>query len=336
MKIFKYLFEKHNFKINSVTEFLFLILIFFTSIGSFLIYFEVYDFIEKLHEFNPTYQFPKIKYLNLSIITLIILFIKIHFENILQPYTENLLESKYFTEQYKYLKPVAKKKLASNFFKLFYYANLSIFSYFILKQCEYFPKELGGNGYMSKMFEVGYPNSFYHFKPKFFNINYLINLSYTFVELIYLLFLQEQQTDFYNMLFHHLCTISLIIFSYITNYSHVGSLVLFLHNSSDFVVYFSRVILYIKTNKITKIFAGIILLLVFIYMRMFILGKIIYVIYHYITWKWDWVTRSLWGFLVFLFIMHFNWTVKIIGLSFNSFYGKYNDSCNFNIEKNKK
>ena len=68
-----------------------------------------YFSIEKLHEFNPTYQFPKIKYLNLSIITLIILFIKIHFENILQPYTENLLESKYFTEQYKYLKPVAKK-----------------------------------------------------------------------------------------------------------------------------------------------------------------------------------------------------------------------------------
>ena len=52
---------------------------------------------------------------------------------------------------------------------------MQIYLYFLIL---YFPKELGGNGYMSKMFEVGYPNSFYHFKPKFFNINYLINLSF--------------------------------------------------------------------------------------------------------------------------------------------------------------
>jgi hypothetical protein len=332
MKILKYLFKK-NFRINSITEFLFIILIFFTLIGSILIFNEISDFIEKLRQFNPNYKFPKIKYFYLSLITIIILFIKFNFELYFQNHTENFLESKYFTEEFKYLKPIAQKKLASNFFKLFYYGNLTIFSYFVLKKCDYFPKELGGNGYMSKLFEIGYPNSFFHYKPKFFNINYLINLSYTFVELIYLLFLQDQQTDFFNMLFHHICTISLITFSYISNYSHVGSLVLFLHNSSDFAVYLSRVVLYVKTNKITKILCGLNLLLCFIYMRMFILGKIIYVIYFYITWKWEWVTRSLWGFLIFLYIMHFNWTIRIIAISFNSFYGNYSDSCNFKVEK---
>jgi len=234
------------------------------------------------------------------------------------------------------MKQIIKKKLATNIVKLFYYGLISLFSYFILKKCNYFPKELGGNGEMSKMFENGFPESFYHFKPKFFNLHYFINLSYALVDLISLIFLQDKQTDFFIMLCHHFCTISLIVFSYITNYSHVGSLVLFLHNSSDFIVYCSRCILYIQTPKIIKSITGPILLFTFLYMRIFILAKIIYCIYSEIQWKWGWITFSLWSFLIILYVMHVNWTWKMIGICYDAVFKKeFNDSCKFNVEVDK-
>ena len=330
--------EKYDYYFNlNGTEILFLIFIIFTLIGTTMLFVEVNDFTNNLKNLNPNYPFPKLSDFSICFILVsIILFIKIIIESALQHFTEDLLDKKYLLGEQKKMRQIIKKKLATNIVKLFYYGLISLFSYFILKKCNYFPKELGGNGEMSKMFENGFPESFYHFKPKYFNLHYFINLSYALVDLISLIFLQDKQTDFYIMLCHHFCTISLIVFSYITNYSHVGSLVLFLHNSSDFIVYCSRCILYIQTPKIIKSITGPILLLTFLYMRIFILAKIIYCIYSEIQWKWGWITFSLWSFLIILYIMHVNWTCKMLIICYDAvFKGKFNDSCKFNAEVDK-
>ena len=115
-------------------------------------------------------------------------------------------------------------------FKLIYYSSLTILGYKALSPLEYFPKELGGSGYMAKMFEKKFPDAFFHTKTPLFDLHYLICLSYSFVDLIWLILIDTRQLDFFVMLFHHICTSSLIIFSFVTQYSNVGSIVLFLHN----------------------------------------------------------------------------------------------------------
>ena len=327
-------FSKNKINYLSPIEILFLLLILFTIIGTIMLIIEVNDFTNNLRKLNPNYPFPKLSDFSLCLILVtIMLILKIISESFLQHYTEDLIDKKYLLPENKKMKPIIRKKLAVNIVKLHYYGLITIFSYIVLKKCNYFPKELLGKGQMKKMFENGFPESFYHEKPKNFNLHYFINLSHASVDLISLIFLQDKQTDFYMMLCHHFCTISLIVVSYITNYSNVGSLVLFLHNSSDFIVYISRCCLYSKIKGFIKSLSGLLLLITFLYMRIFILGKIIYIIYSEINWKWGWITFSLWSFLIFLYIMHINWTWKMLLLCYDAvFKGNFNDSCKFKVE----
>ena len=165
---------------------------------------------------------------------------------------------------------------------------------------------------MPNMFLKGYPTSYYHYKPKFFDLHYIICLSYFSSDLIYLLFIYERQNDFFTMILHHICTISLIIFSYITNYSNIGSIVLLLHNASDIFVHFTRILIQTDCHEIFKDVSGVFLVFFFIYVRIYVFGDVIYTIWHYITWDWGWVTFSLWGFLTFLYLMHVNWSIMLL------------------------
>ena len=165
---------------------------------------------------------------------------------------------------------------------------------------------------MPNMFLKGYPNSYYHIKPKLFDLHYIICLSYFSSDLIYLLFIYERQNDFFTMILHHICTISLIIFSFITNYSNIGSIVLILHNASDIFVHFTRILIQTDCHEIFKDTSGVFLVFFFIYTRIYVFGDVIYTIWHYITWDWGWVTFSLWAFLTFLYLMHINWSLMLL------------------------
>lgn len=188
---------------------------------------------------------------------------------------------------------------------------MTSFGYFILKQLDYFPVELGGNGYIDKMWEAGYPNCFYHWKPEYFDIYYLCGLAFCLTDLIWLLFIYELQSDFVLMLLHHFCTISLISFSFISNYSNIGSIVLFLHDAGDIVVYFARIIVNMDRKNVIVV-TGILLLAIFLYTRIFVLGKVLVSIYYGNSWPWKSVTTFLFLFLCFLMIMHINWIWLIL------------------------
>ena len=57
---------------------------------------------------------------------------------------------------------------------------------------------------------------------------------------------------------------------------------------------------------------GVIFISNFIYMRQYVFGDMIYVIYKYITWKWGVITTMLWLFLVILYIMHLRWSYVLL------------------------
>ena len=213
-----------------------------------------------------------------------------------------------------------KKKVSMHCYKCFMYLFLSVFGYYILKDITFFPKSLLGHGRLQNMFINGYPKSFFFYKPPLFDFYYMLCLSYFTSDLIWLLFINERQTDFVDMLLHHSCTITLIIFSHLTHYSNVGSIILLLHMESDIFVHLTRIFLRTDVMEIIKDISGLILVFNFIYMRIYVLGEIIYVLYTYVTWKGtvDWFLLIL---LVMIYILHINWTIVLIQKMFGMFSG---------------
>jgi hypothetical protein len=329
--------QKYDFVWNIV----FGILFFPTILGIYFLLRDTSKFRKDLKMKNPSYKFPELSDLKLVLLILpIIIVLKVILESSFMHITEKIMKSKYKNpndEKNFILGKIYKRKLASHIFKGSFYLFMTLFAYFILDQVDYFPKTLLGHGYMPNMFLKGYPNSFYHYKPKYFDLHYIICLSYFSCDLIWLLFVYEKQSDFFNMLLHHICTISLIIFSYMTNYSNIGSIVLILHNATDVVIHFIRLLLQTDCNETIKDIFGLFVTLFFLYLRLYVFGDAIYTIWHYITWDWGWVTFCLWGFLTFLYIMHVNWSIMMVQKILVVLIGiKLSDTFNYDDSVKKK
>ena len=307
-------------KYDFIWNVFFCILLIPTSIGIYFLFRDTKKFIKDLKALNPSYKFPEISDLKLVLLILpIIITLKIILESLFMHITPYIIKKKYKDpndEKNYLLGKIYIRKLSSHLFKGLYYFLITIFGYFVLKDLDYFPKSLLGKGYMPNMFLKGYPNSYYHLKPKFFDLYYMICLSYFSTDLVWLLFVYERQSDFINMLLHHICTLSLIIFSYITNYSNIGSIVLFLHNETDIFVHIVRLLLQTDAYEFFKDFFGVFLTINFLYIRLYVFGDAIYTCYHYITWDNGWTTFCLILFLTFLYFMHVNWALMLCQKAF--------------------
>jgi hypothetical protein len=231
------------------------------------------------------------------------------------PFSEVLLAKKYqnIDDEANYsLGRVYVKKLSTNMFKLIFYIFMTVLGYILLKQLDYFPTSLGGKGYLMKIFESGYPGTFYHWKPDYFDFYYLTALGFCVTDLIWLVFVYELQSDFIMMLLHHICTISLLSFSFLTNYSNIGCIVLILHDIGDIFVYVTRIVINTDAKSFIKLSTATLFVLIFIYTRLFVFGELIYTIFKGITWGFKWPDTSLTLFLCFLYIMHINWVYLIL------------------------
>ena len=270
--------------------------------------FFINDFNNNIKKYNLNYRWPQLFDLFpvVYLLPMVICF-KLFIENISKNLIERCLSKKYKQPHLKELANKYRRKLARHLYKITFYTGITIFGYYVLKDLPYFPKSMGGKGYMSAMFLPGFPNSYFHQKPPLFDFYYNLNLAYFVCDFIFLL-LDERQNDFINMFLHHICTISLIVFSFITNYSNIGCLVVFCHMESDILGHAIRFVVQTDLHIYFIGFVGISFLSNFIYMRQYVFGEMIYTIYKYITWKWDIITTSLWLFLVILYIMHFRWS----------------------------
>ena len=294
----------------------------------------VNNFRNKLISLNPSYEFSKYS----DFLICIPLFLIIH---TIQHYTPRFLRKiceKIMKKSYRFPKTDKDRQLGERYrirlpihvFKGTMYLILTLFGYYVLKDLNYFPKSLLGKGWMPNMFINGYPNSFYLDKPPLFDFYYMLCLSYFISDLVGL-FKEEKQTDFINMLLHHICTISLIVFSHLVHYSNVGTIVLFLHMESDIFVHLTRFLLQTEAPEIIKDMSGIFLVFNFLYIRIYVLGDIIYVLYMYVTWKGviDWFLLI---FLSIIYIMHINWAIMLLQKMFALFMGiKLNDTREYKI-----
>jgi hypothetical protein len=235
------------------------------------------------------------------------------------------------TEKYK-LGLIYAKKNSTNFYKLIYYTIISIIGFYVLYDEPYFPKVLFGNGDMKVIFKLPFPECFYLEKPNYFNLYYLGALAFHVTDLIWLLGVYELQSDFVMMLVHHICTISLITFSYLSNYFHGGSIILFLHDFGDIFSYIARLSMNTSAPEWSKLATGILVLLVWIYTRIYALAFVIWDIYLILRTHWSIVNRILLTLQVFLYILHCFWVYMIFKKILDAVFAKkYSDT--FKIKK---
>lgn len=308
--------NKRDEKEEKITNVLFSFLIVLTAMGTSMMIYKLPEFTNDLAERNPSYNFPKLSDMSIALICVVILIIlKISIETITKPFSELIISKRYTNPQDEANFSLGKiyiKKLSTNTFKLLFYTTMVIFGYNLLSQLKYFPKSLGGEGDLMNMFSPGYPDAFYHWKPKYFDFYYLTALGFCMTDLIWLVFIYELQSDFVLMLLHHVCTISLISFSYLTNWSNIGCIVLFLHDVGDIFVYITRIVINTDLKSWLKISTAVGLVIVYIYTRIYVFGDLILSIIRGVTWGFTWPTISLTVFLCFLFIMHVNWVYLIM------------------------
>ena len=309
-----------------------------TLVGIFYMVKGVNNFRNKLISLNPSYEFSKYSDFIICIpLALIINMTQHYMPKLLKNFIEKVMKKAYRfpkNEKDRQLGEKYRIRLPIHVFKGSMYIFFTLFGYYVLKDINYFPKSLLGKGWLPNMFIKGYPDSFYLEKPPYFDFYYMFCLSFFISDLIGL-FREDKQTDFINMLLHHVCTISLIVFSHLVHYSNVGSIVLFLHMESDVFVHVTRFFLQTDAPEIIKDVSGLFLVFNFIYTRTYVLGDIIYVLYMYVTWKGiiDWFLLI---FLTLIFIMNFNWALMLLQKMFALFMGtKLNDTRDFKVNANK-
>ena len=235
-------------------------------------------------------------------------------------------------ERNKELAKIYRHKLARHIYKITFYVGFTIFGYYVLHDLPYFPKSMLGNGWMPTMFLKGFPESYFHEKPPLFDLYYNISLAYFCNDFIFL-FIMERQSDFIMMILHHICTISLIIFSFITNYSNIGSLVIFCHMQSDILVHLTRFLVRTDFSIYLIGFVAIMFLINYSYMRQYVFGEMIYTICKYITWEWGLITSTLTLFLVILYILNIRWTSLLIIKIYQTFSSGKNIGDDINYGK---
>ena len=193
----------------------FILCIFLSSILSIVLCFFIKEFNDNIKRHNLNYNWPKLSELIPSLYILpLIMAIKTAIELLSKGLVESCLAKKYKqpkNEEFKKLGIIYRHKLSRHIYKITYYVGITIFGYHVLHDLPYFPKSMLGNGYMSNMFLKGFPDSYFYERTPLFTLYYNINLAYFLNDFIFM-FIMERQSDFINMILHHICTISLILF----------------------------------------------------------------------------------------------------------------------------
>ena len=324
------------FKIKEKDDLLFIALIIATFVAGSIITIQSKRYNESLFKINPDYYYPSLLEIitYTSILTFILFILKLSFEKLFFHYGEIILLDKYkkcenLAEKNKY-----KRKLSIYGLKFIHYLIITIHSYFIYDKIDFFPKELFGHGDLNNLYNRGVHSFCFFERPYLFDFHYLLNLAYTFADLFCVVFIYDKQTDILIMTFHHFCTIVLILFSYYTHFDSIGCLILFLHNFSDIFVYLGRTFLYAKLPTILKKIITTSLLIIFVYCRLYFYGKLIYYFFLYLNWETFHLYSAYKVTLVSMYILHCNWTYKLVRIAYNSITkATFDDSRKFVKDK---
>ena len=127
------------------------------------------------------------------------------------------------------------KKAVNNIYKCIYYTISSLVGWYVLRDSYVLPPALGGSGSLYRMF-TDFP---YIQLPRSYKYYFVGTLGFHLSQLAHLLFVKEKSNDFLEMTLHHLVTIYLYVFSYLSN-AIVGLVIALLHDVSDVFITWTR------------------------------------------------------------------------------------------------
>lgn len=127
------------------------------------------------------------------------------------------------------------QKSCDHFYKGFYFILATVWGYFIMKDTNFLPPSLLGKGNLSHCYD-NYPVVSW---PSGLKVYYLATMGYHLHMLLHLLF-DEVRHDYMEMMLHHLVTLFLYGFSYLTNMTLPGAVIMYLHDIADIFTQYVR------------------------------------------------------------------------------------------------
>jgi len=138
------------------------------------------------------------------------------------------------------------RKMALMIYSLIWYTTSSIWGYTILKDTDFFPTYLGGRGDLQKTFN-DYP---FQKEVPGMRLCYQANLGWHLEGLLKMIVLDGIRPDIIEMSLHHIVTIYLVGGSYLINYVNVGTIIEWIHNTTDILLSMLRASSECKYHKI--------------------------------------------------------------------------------------
>ncbi|NXU51973.1 CERS4 synthase, partial [Turnix velox] len=143
---------------------------------------------------------------------------------------------------------------------------------------------------------------------------YLLELSF-YCSLVATLPFDVKRKDFMEQIIHHIATITLIFVSYCSNIVRFGIMVMLLHDASDYILEFAKMLHYMKWKRVCEA-AFVLFAVVFITSRLVLFPLITY--YYYVTKsQWYLIRYVIYTFLMVLQLLHIFWSYLIIRMIFS-------------------
>ncbi|KAH9386605.1 very-long-chain ceramide synthase [Nematocida major] len=150
--------------------------------------------------------------------------------------------------------------------------------------------------------------------PSKVNIYYVIETVYYTGSFI-TMFLEEKQSDFYLMIWHHFATLVLVGFSYRYNFLRYGVFIMFLHDISDPWMDSAKIAVYLGHQTLGNIMF-IIFAFMFIIPRIFVYLVMILIPGYGFLWEFgSKLLVPIWGLLLAVFVLNAYWSVLIVRMA---------------------
>ncbi|KAJ7528595.1 hypothetical protein O6H91_15G009500 [Diphasiastrum complanatum] len=209
-----------------------------------------------------------------------------------------------------FVKDIEKKKLlkvTESMWKLTYYVSSLVFAFIVTYKEPWFGR--------SDAFWHGWPNQSIKFQLKVF---YTFQCGFYIYSVAALLVWETRRKDFNVMLTHHILTIGLIAFSYITGSFRAGSIVVALHDVTDVLLESAKLCKYagreVEASFLFAVFALSWLLLRLIYFPFWIIWSTSVEVINYIDMSVPMTKKLYYMFntsLISLLVIHFYWWILI-------------------------
>ena len=294
---------------NIYVDLIVYLLISFAIYCSFLMYNGLDSHVGKLRPLYPSYNFPKNEDLYPAIWMFLILLL---FHKIFKVLTIDLIErnlSKRYDEKQEIT--IYKNKVATNIIKFGLYTSSSILGFYALRELKFFPWSLGGTGEIKNTYSQGFPDYLFFEKTELFDFYYNFNLAFALFD-TYILLTYNTQSDFLLMILHHIVTLNLVVFSFLTNLSSIGSIVYFIHYTSDILGMVVRILIHLNVPEIYSCYLTFAFLFIFIYTRLFVFSEVIYSTFGFVLfYDYNIYTLYLCCFLGVIMILNIIWIILI-------------------------